>query len=92
MENNFYVGIVNHKKKIGRGFWSEKLVLYSDDNKYYTDLLNNVTYTSDISCKDYVIKESLIPTDISQYNTDYLYLLFKYKNQINIKKKKHIFF
>lgn len=92
MENNFFVGIINHKKKIGKNNYQEKVVLYSKDNINYIDLVNDITYTTNELEKDYVVKESLIDTDISEYQTDYLYLLIKHKNNSNTKKRKYKLF
>lgn len=80
MENNFYVGIVFHKKKIFKSSYSEKIVLYSEDNTYYVDLINNNIYTTNCNEKDFVLPESIFRTDISDYRVDYKYLLNKYKN------------
>lgn len=87
MENNFYVGVVHYGKRLLKGEYTEKLVLYSEDNINYLDLKNDRYYTTDTSSKDYVMRESLISTDISQYRDDYLYLLSKYKENSSIKMK-----
>lgn len=84
MVDNFYVGVVCHYKKT-----SEKLVLYSDDNYNYYDLLNNKIYTTNSKNKEYVISSSIIPTDIVDYKIDYLYLLNNHK--ISKKRKKFNF-
>lgn len=87
MENNFYVGIVYHGKKLFKPAYKEKLILYTEDMINYLDLLNGLWYSTDTSNKDYVEENSLIPTDISTYKIDYLYLLTKYKNSSSKKKK-----
>ena len=87
MENNFYVGIVYHNKRIFKGEYKEKMVLYSEDGLSYLDLINGIVYNSDINDKDYVLKDSLIPTDIKEYKIDYMYLLSKYKKGCFVKKK-----
>lgn len=92
MENNFYVGTVCHNRKIMKDSYNEKVVLYSNDNINYTDLVNDVNYTTDDTCKDYVIKESIALTDISEYRTDYLYLLLKHNNSKSVKRKRFNFF
>lgn len=89
MENNFFVGIVNHSKKIGRESCKEKTVLYREDDSVYVDLVKNISYTTDSSQKDYVEEETLLPTDISDYRTDFEYLLLRYNSSgKNVKKKK----
>ena len=87
MENNFYVGVVYHGRRLVKPEYREKLVLYSDDNINYVDLVNNVYYTSDKDSRDYVEKETLISTNIREYRDDYLYLLNKYKNNSVVKKR-----
>ena len=47
MENNFYVGIVHHNKKVTKEAYNEKLVLYSTNNYDYLDLINDIEYTTD---------------------------------------------
>ena len=88
MENNFYVGVIHHKKKLFKPAFSEKVVLYSDDNIVYLDLINSVWYTTSEDNKDFVDKNSLIITDISLYKEDYLYLLNRYKENSVTKIKK----
>ena len=89
MENNFYVGVVFHGKRPFKVEYTEKLVLYSDDNFNYLDLINDIYYTIDESNRDYVIKESLVPTDISEYREDYLYMLSRHnENRLSRKKIK----
>lgn len=88
MKNNFYIGIVCHKKKLIKSEYNEKLVLYSNDNFNYIDLINGVVYTIDNSNKDYVIEHTLIPTDISEHRIDYIYLLSKYNSNKYVKRKK----
>ena len=85
MENNFYVGIVHHGKRIfdGKNFfrdaYNEKLVLYNLDNGVYLDLLGGICYSTDNTSRDYVLEDSLILTDIDDYKTNYRYLLSEYK-------------
>lgn len=88
MENNFYLGVVKHSKRRSSNSYTEKVILYSDDNVFYIDLVNNCVYTTDAKNKDYVLIDSLVSTDISEYKTDYLYLLNKYKSDKAISKKK----
>lgn len=88
MENNFFVGVVYHSKRAFRTEYKEKLILYSDNYQEFVDLVTCQVYTLDESKKDYVLKETLIPTDVSEYRDDYLYLLFKYKDGIMNKKRK----
>lgn len=79
MENNFYVGVVHHSKKLFKAEYSEKVVLYSEDSVNYLDLKCGVWYTTDKNDKDYVESDSVIPTDISLYREDYGYMLSRYK-------------
>lgn len=87
MVNNFFVGNVVHGKRMFKPGYSEKLVLYSDDNINYLDLINGIYYTTNESNTDYVERDSIISTDISEYKEDYLYLLNKIKNDGIVKKK-----
>jgi len=87
MENNFFVGVVFHGRKSFKVEYTEKLVLYSDDNFNYLDLINDVYYTTDENNKDYVIKESLVPTDILEYREDYLYMLSRH-NDSRVSRRK----
>lgn len=87
MVNNFFVGVVHHGKRIFKQEYREKLVLYSEDNFNFLDLLNNNYYTTDDSDKDYVIKESLVATDVSEYREDYLYLLNRHKQRKIVRRK-----
>ena len=88
MENNFYVGVVHYGKRPFKQEYSERLVLYSDDNVKYLDLMGNIWYTTDCSNRDYVDSSSLIPTDVSQYREDYIYLLSKCRENKLMRKKK----
>lgn len=93
MENNFFVGVIHHKKKLLKPEYTEKLVLYSEDGYNYVDLTNNNLYTIDENELEYVIKETIIPTDVNSYKVDYLYLLSKYKNrevEANTNKRKKL--
>ena len=87
MENNFYVGVVYHSKKLFKNEYKEKLVLYSEDGVNYLDLLTGIWYTIDANNKDYVIRESIISTDVKDYKTDYMYLVLKYKEGSYIRRK-----
>lgn len=88
MANNFYVGVVYHGKRLFKQAYSEKIVLYSENNIDYLDLINNIWYSIDNFVKDYVDIASLISTDVSIYKEDYLYLLSKYKSKSLTKKKR----
>ena len=87
MEDNFYVGDIFHSKK--RNGKIEKAVLYSKDKVVYIDLLNEKEYTTDTNENDYVIEDSLIPTDTNDFNEDYNYFLYRYSNGMVICKLKH---
>lgn len=89
MENNFYVGNVIHKRKFLRFKYSkpEKIVLYTEDNYNYIDLVGERNYTTNQKNKDYVMESSLIPTDVSEHKIDYLYLLDKNKAKTKQKVK-----
>lgn len=87
MEDNFYVGDIFHSKK--RNSKIEKAVLYSKDRVVYIDLLNEKEYTTDTNENDYVIEDSLIPTDTNDFKEDYNYLLYRYSNGMAKSKKKH---
>ena len=65
MEDNFYVGDIFHSKK--RNGKIEKAVLYSKDKVVYIDLLNEKEYTTDTNENDYVIEDSLIPTETNDF-------------------------
>ena len=81
MENNFFVGVVVLRRRKSNSLTREKLVLYSRNDIDYIDLLNNNRYVSEESAntrEDYVIKSSLIKVDVSDYRTDYYYLLSRY--------------
>ena len=97
MENNFYVGIVFHERGIMHEEINEKVVLYTEDNIYYIDLLKKKTYSTDTNEKEYVKSDTLVKADVNDFNIDYMYLLNKYnqtgrdvkkKNKINIFNKK----
>ena len=85
MENSFYIGDIYYSKR--KQCHTEKLVLYSSDNVNYLDLISGKWYTTDSKKKDYVIKESIVPTDINEYRENYIYLLSKYNNVMTKKKK-----
>jgi len=88
MENKFYVGVVYHKKRVFKPAYSEKIVLYSDNNINYLDLISGAHYTTNYNEKDYVERESLVATDVSLYREDYLYLLNRYKENVLVRKIK----
>ena len=88
MENNFYIGIVHHKKRVFKSQYEEKIVLYSINDINYIDLINNIVYTTDSDSKDYVVRDSLIPTDVSEHRIDYMYLLSRYNSEGTIGRKK----
>lgn len=92
MENNFFVGVVVHKNKRGNNLYSEKVVLYTSDNIYYTELINDITYTTNSSNKDYVIFDSLVPTSSDEFRIDYEYLLGKHNDIKEDKVKRRKFF
>ena len=77
MENNFFVGNVVHKNKKGNNLYSEKIVLYTCDNVYFIDLLTDNTYTTNSENRDYVVYDSLVPTNSEEFRIDYDYLLIK---------------
>ena len=87
MEDNFFVGVVYHGKRVFKPEYKEKIILYTDDNINFLDLIGNCYYTTDRSNRNYVDENSLIPTDISLYREDYLYLLSKHKQRKNIRKR-----
>lgn len=87
MENNFFVGIVCHKKVISNNIVRERKVLYTSDNVYYIDLIKEKEYMADNRLNEYVDESTLIPTDINDYNTDYAYLLSKYKGKRLIRRR-----
>lgn len=86
-KGNFYIGIVHHKKRVLKSQYDEKIVLYTNDDINYVDLINNVVYSTDSYEKDYVVKASLIPTDISEHRIDYIYLLKQYDFKTKTRKK-----
>lgn len=86
MENKFYIGTVIHKKRIRR--IEEKIVLYTKDDIQYIDLINNRIYFANYLAKDYVVRESLIPTDPSEHRIDYKYLLSRFESNGITRKKK----
>ncbi len=45
MENNFFVGVVVHRRRKSNSLTREKLVLYSRNDIDYIDLLNNNRYS-----------------------------------------------
>ena len=71
MENNFFVGNVVHKNKKGNNLYSEKIVLYTCDNVYFIDLLTDNTYTTNSENRDYVVYDSLVPTNSEEFRIDY---------------------
>jgi len=87
MENNFYVGIVCHRKIISNIIVRERKVLYTSDNIYYIDLVKEKEYTTDDRLNEYVDISTLVPTDINDYNTDYAYLLSKYNGRRIVRRR-----
>ncbi len=93
MGNKFYVGTVVHVKFFGKKISEERMVLYSEDGHFFIDLTTFKKYpifAIAFPSEDYVKKDSLILTDPLEYNTDYLYLLDKYKNNKEEKENKEI--
>lgn len=89
MENNFYVGTIYHSKKLVKPAWKEKAILYTEDKVNYIDLITSTTYPlGGNNNHDYVEENSLVKTDVTDYKTDYYYLLTKYKNAPKEKTKK----
>ncbi len=86
MENKFYVGDIYHKRRLIKPSYYEKTVLYTEDEKIFLDLLKEKCYTANENEKDFIIISSLVPTNINDYRTDYLYLLEKNKEKKRIKK------
>ena len=83
--NNFYLGSVFHRGKL-RQITIDNLVLYTENDYYYLDLIEGKWYTTSSKDNDYVIKESLREVDISEFRTDYNYLLNSYKSKKKTKK------
>ena len=81
MKNNFYVGQIFHSWFI-KPCYIEKSLLYTSDEYNYFDLVREKWYTTNTSEKDYVIKDSLVATDINEYNNNYQYLYKKNKTKI----------
>ena len=94
MENNFFVGNVVHKNKKGNNLYSEKRVLYTCDNDYFIELLTDNPYTTNSENRDYVVYDSLVPTNSEEFRIDYDYLLIKHNdgnNNNKIKRKRFLF-
>ncbi len=91
MENNFYVGNIIHKKKKSSAIYVEKIVLYTQDNIYYTDLINDITYTTNNIDKSYVDSSSLVSINTEDFRIDYMYLLLKHNEGINNQHKRRKF-
>lgn len=91
MEGNFYIGEICQKKRRKKTIYKEKMVLYTNNDIDYIDLINNVVYSTDSTFKYYVLKESLIPTNVVDHKVDYMYLLYQYNSKITakIKMKSH---
>lgn len=93
MENNFYVGTINHSKRLAKPAWKEKAILYTEDGLNYIDLITSTTYSLESNNNhDYVEKNSLVETDVLDYKTDYYYLLSKYKSTPKERSKKKYHF
>ena len=91
MENNFYVGNIIHKKKKSNTTHIEKIVLYTQDNIYYTDLINDITYTTNNFDKSYVDSSSLVSINTEDFRIDYMYLLLKHNEGNNNHHKRRKF-
>ena len=91
MENNFYVGNIIHKKKKSNTTHIEKIVLYTQDNIYYTDLINDITYTTNNFDKSYVDSNSLVSINTEDFRIDYMYLLLKHNEGNNNHHKRRKF-
>ena len=87
MEDRFYIGTICHKKRFIKSQYKEKVVLYTNNDIDYVDLINNLVYSTDSSDKCYVLRVSLIPTDIFEHRIDYMYLLSKYNSKAITRKK-----
>ena len=87
MENNFYVGVICHGKRTFKSEYREKKVLYSEDNYNYLDLMCGIWYNTDMDNRDYVDATTIVDTDISEYRDDYMYMLYKYRENILIRTK-----
>lgn len=83
--NNFYLGSIFHRGKLGQTT-TDNLVLYTENDYYYLDLIAGKWYTTSSKDNDYVIRESLREVDISEFRTDYNYLLNSYKSKKKTKK------
>lgn len=83
MENNFYVGNIIRKKKKSSDIYVEKMVLYTQDNIYYIDLINDITYTTNNFDKSYVDSSSLVSINTEDFRIDYMYLLLKHNEGNN---------
>ena len=90
MENNFYVVNIIRKKKKSSDIYVEKIVLYTQDNIYYIDLINDITYTTNNFDKSYVDSSSLVSINTEDFRIDYMYLLLKQNegNNNNNKRRK----
>lgn len=88
MENNFYVGNIIRKKKKSSDIYVEKMVLYTQDNIYYIDLINDITYTTNNFDKSYVDSSSLVSINTEDFRIDYMYLLLKHNEGNNNKRRK----
>ena len=87
MENNFFVGDICHSKRNKSQTYIEKVVLYSNDNFNYLDPISGKWYTTNDNEKNYVISNSIIPTNINDYRENYIYLLSKYTDKMTKKKR-----
>lgn len=76
MENNIYFGTIFHKRKFKNNYL-EKAILYTDDEINYLDLDHIRWYDTNTSNRDYLIKDSLVPTKLEDYRKDYGYIIGK---------------
>lgn len=90
MENNIYVGTIFHRRKI-KNCYTEKVILYTDDGYNFLDLDHIRWYNTNITNKDYLIKDSLVPTEIEDFRNDYRYIIGKIlADEKRLKEKKKI--
>ena len=76
MENNIYFGTIFHRRKFKNNY-KEKVILYTENNINYLDLDHIRWYDTDISKKDYVIKNSLYQTKLENNQNEYRYIINK---------------
>lgn len=64
------------------------MVLYTQDNIYYIDLINDITYTTNNFDKSYVDSSSLVSINTEDFRIDYMYLLLKHNEGNNNNKRR----